>query len=70
MLMPLQLCKNPNMKIDEAIILTGASLKYQAIWQRVTRRRKKEEAAGKSTPSTIDVASKTSPISDIAIPPQ
>eukprot|EP00577_Skeletonema_sp_RCC1716_P030735 CAMPEP_0113399598 /NCGR_PEP_ID=MMETSP0013_2-20120614/15636_1 /TAXON_ID=2843 ORGANISM="Skeletonema costatum, Strain 1716" /NCGR_SAMPLE_ID=MMETSP0013_2 /ASSEMBLY_ACC=CAM_ASM_000158 /LENGTH=41 /DNA_ID=CAMNT_0000284533 /DNA_START=114 /DNA_END=239 /DNA_ORIENTATION=- /assembly_acc=CAM_ASM_000158 len=41
------------MEVNEAMLLTGVSLKYQAMWQRVTRRRKKEEAAGKSAPSTI-----------------
>jgi hypothetical protein len=58
------------MEVNEAMLLTGLSLSYQAMWQRVTRRRKKEEAASKSAPSTIYVASKNSPISDIAIPLQ
>ena len=63
---PLQLCKNPNLKIEEAIGLTGSSLNYKAMWQRVNRRKMKEGTAHEKSPPTAIVAAHTSPISDIS----
>jgi hypothetical protein len=53
---PLQLFNNRALGVEEAIALTGASLKPNSMWRTVSRRKKKQDAAGKSAPLTIDVA--------------
>jgi len=58
---PLQLCKNPNLKIEEAIGFTGSSINYKAMWQRVNRRKMKEGAAHEKSPPTAIVAAITPP---------